>query len=240
MLYLVNGPPKGGRKGKRKRTAKQRAATKKMLAARKRATASRSTSSARTTKRSTSMARKAKRSGASRKRRRSSAKRRGAGVRLVRRGTTVYQGNPKRRRARGGRRYHRNPGILSGIKQQVMDAGATLVGGAAARAITGFVPLPDGGVMGFAKSALVAVGVGIGARKVVSSDTARFIAAGAMQVALKNAITSFVPAAGAFLGEYDGVQGYVEDQNPAVSGYVTGGALYEGVGEYESAMGAYL
>ncbi len=241
MLYLVNSPSKakGRRKGKR-RTAKQKAATRKMLAARKRAAASKRTK-ARTNTGSTNMARKARKSGGSRKRRRSS-KRRGAGVRLVRRGQTVYQGNPKRRgRRRGGRRYHRNPGILGIAKQSVMDAGATLVGGAAARAITGFVPLPDAGLMGVAKGAAVAIGVGLAARRFTNSDTARFITAGAMQVPLKALITTFMPSAGAFLGEYDGVSAYIEEQGGGnVSGYVDQvggmGALYDTPAE----LGTYL
>lgn len=185
------------------------------------------------------MARKArKRSGGSRKRRRSS-KRRGAGVRLVRRGQTVYQGNPRRgRRGRRRRGYRGNPGIVAQIQQGAMDAGATLVGGAVARTVSGFVPLSDAGIMGVAKGTLVAVGVGMAARRFLSSDTSRFIMAGAMQVPLKNLITTFVPQAGAFLGDYDGVSAYIGEE-PEVSGYVSDvsgvGEMYEGVGEYVEA-----
>jgi hypothetical protein len=185
------------------------------------------------------MARKArKRSGGSRRRRRSS-KRRGAGVRLVRRGQTVYQGNPRRGRRSGRRRgYRGNPGIVAQIKQGAMDAGATLVGGAVARTVSGFVPLPDTGITGVAKGTLVAVGVGMAARRFLGSDTSRFIMAGAMQVPLKNLITTFIPQAGAFLGDYDNVGAYIGEE-PEVSGYVSDvsgvGEMYEGVGEYVEA-----
>lgn len=98
-----------------------------------------------------------------------------------------------------------------------MDAGATLVGGALARTVGGFVPLPKDGIAGAASGLAVALGVGYAARKVVSADTARFITAGAMQVPIKNLITTFVPQAGAFLGDYDNIGAY---------------ALPSGVGDY--------
>lgn len=244
MLYLMNPRKRGKAKRKKRRTAKQRAATKKMLAAAKRARAGKKSRS-RTHTRSTSMARKARKRGTSRKRRRSSHRRKGAGVRLVRRGQTVYQGNPRRRRSHRRRRgYHRNPSIIGIVKQGVMDAGVTLAGGAAARVVTGFIPLADTGLMGTAKGVLVAVGIGIGARKFLGSDVARFVTAGAMQVPLKNLFTSFVPQAGAFLGDYDNMSAYLagEEDAGAVTGYLTDvgaaggdsgmGEMYEGVGGY--------
>ncbi len=236
MLYLINPRKRGAaRKARKKRrTAAQKAATKKMLAARKRAGASKRRKS-RTTKRSTSMARKARKRSSTRKRRRT-ARRRSPGVRLVRRGVAVYQGNPRRRR-RGARRrgYRGNPGIVGIVKQGAMDAVATLGGGAAARIVTGFVPLPDAGIMGVAKGALVAVGIGVASRRFLSSDTARFVTAGAMQVPIKNLITTFLPQAGAYLGDesypsFNGAEG--DDMGAYLSGGESPADLYEGVGEY--------
>lgn len=140
------------------------------------------------------------------RRRRSTAKRRASPVTTLRR-RRVYMTNPRRKR-RGSRRYHRNPGLLNTVKQGVVDAGATLVGGALARTATGFLPFPNTGVMGAAVGLGVAVGIGMLSRKVVSADMARFLTAGAMQVPLKNLITGFVPQAGAFLGDYDNMGTY--------------------------------
>lgn len=231
QLFMVNPP---GRKKRRKkpRTAAQKRATKKMLAARKRATASKK-STTRTTKRSGTMARKARKSRTKSRKRRTSAKRRSPGVRLVRRGVAVYQGNPKRRRRSGRRRsYGRNPSLFGTLKQGAMDAIATLGGGAAARVVSNVVPLGNEGMMGVGKGLLVALGVGFGARKFLSADTARFVTAGAMQVPIKNLITSFVPQAGAYLGDYDSIGAY-----ESMQGYIGGGAAdgdaYAGVGAYE-------
>jgi len=231
QLFMVNPP---GRKKRRKkpRTAAQKRATKKMLAARKRASASKSTTT-RKKKRSVTMARKARKSGKSRKRR-TSAKRRSPGVRLVRRGVAVYQGNPRRRRSHGRRKhYSRNPSLLATAKQGVMDALATLGGGAAARIVSNVVPLGNDGIMGAGKGLLVALGVGFGARKFLSADTARFVTAGAMQVPLKNLITSFVPQAGAYLGDYDSIGAY-----EAMQGYLPGTGTPSADG-YGADMGAY-
>ncbi|MGH3589539.1 MAG: hypothetical protein ACRDRF_00680 [Pseudonocardiaceae bacterium] len=90
----------------------------------------------------------------------------------------------------------------------MMDAGATLVGGALARTASGLIPLPNTGLTGAAVGLGVALGIGMAARKVVSADTARFLTAGAMQVPLKSLITTFVPQAGAFLGDYDNIGTY--------------------------------
>lgn len=182
------------------------------------------------------MARKARRSPAkSRKRRRTTHKRRTPGVRLVRRGVAVYQGNPRRRR-HSRRGYRRNPTIMGTVRQSAMDAVATLGGGAAARVVSNFIPLGEAGMMGVAKGVLVALGVGYGARRFLSHDTARFVTAGAMQVPIKNLITSFVPQAGAYLGDYDQISAYQAD----VEGYLPGtgslAGMYDsqddGVGEY--------
>ena len=183
------------------------------------------------------MARRKRRSASTKRRRRSTARRRhtGAPVRLVRRGRTVYQGNPRRRHRRRSS-YRRNPGIFSTVKQAVMDSGATLVGGAVARTVNGFVPLPNDGIIGAAKGVGVAVAVGMLARKVVSSDVARFITAGAMQVPLKGFITSFVPGAGAFLGDYDNIGAY--EMESGVSDYLDTQAT-EGMSGEETFVEAY-
>lgn len=119
-----------------------------------------------------------------------------------------------------------------------MDAGATLVGGAVARTVTGMLPLPKEGITGIAVGALVAVGVGWGVQqtRMVSRDTARFITAGAMQVPLKALITTFLPAAGAFLGDYDNVGAYMLPSGDGVGDYMNSGGLaeeYVEVGAYE-------
>lgn len=179
-----------------------------------------------------------KRATTTRRRRKSSAKRRSPVTALRRH--SVYQTNPKRkRRSRRRARYSRNPAILSTLKQGAMDAGATLLGGAVARMANGLLPLPKDGVMGAAASLAVALGVGVAARKVVSADTARFITAGAMQVPIKNLITTFVPQAGAFLGDYDNVGAYAlpnagvgDYLNPGMYGYQNQNDTVE-IGTYE-------
>ena len=173
----------------------------------------------------------ARRKRSSTKRRRRTVRHRGAPVRLVRRGRTVYQGNPRRRHRTRSRRYHRNPGFLGMIQQGAMDSLATLGGGAAARIAGGFIPLADTGLLGAAKGVGVAVVLGMVSRRFLSSDTARFVTAGAMQVPIKNLIVSFVPAAGAYLGDYDNVGTY------EVSDYLQSGGVEE-MGEEE--VGAYI
>lgn len=212
-LFMVN-PPKR-RKSRKRRTAAQKRATAKMIAANKkkrggakkrRRTATKSTTTRRK-RRTVTMARKRRvKRAAPRRRRRSSAKRRSPVTSLRRH--SVYLTNPRRRRRAGRRRVRRNPALFSQLRQGAMDAGATLVGGAVARMATGMLPLPKEGIAGAASGLAVALGVGFAARKVVSHDTARFITAGAMQVPIKNLITSFVPQAGAFLGDYDNIGAY--------------------------------
>lgn len=212
MIYAINAPR---RRRKKKRSAKQRAATRKMLAARKRKLGAKRAQPARRkstrTTRRTSMARRKRRAAPkSRRRRRGTAKRR-SGVRLVRRGMTVYQGNPRRhRRSRRRRGYGRNPAIIAIIKQSAMDAVATLGGGAAARVVTNLVPLANTGLAGVAKGVGVAAVIGLASRRFLSADTARFVTAGAMQVPVKALITTFLPQAGGFLGDYDNIEAYVE------------------------------
>jgi hypothetical protein len=228
-LFMVNPP-----KRKKRRTAAQRRATAKMIAANKakkrgtkkrRRTVKKSTSR----KRTTNMAAK-RRKRTTTRRRRSSAKRRSPVTSLRRH--SVYLTNPRRRRRarpaaakrRRRRGYSRNPAILSQLKQGVMDAGATLVGGAAARTVSGLLPLPKDGLAGVASGLAVALGIGIAARKFSRGDTARFLTAGAMQVPVKALITTFVPQAGAYLGDYDNVSAYaLPAGNSGVGDYLTPG-----------------
>lgn len=151
---------------------------------------------------------------------------------------SVYLTNPRRRRRRPSAvhrrrrsRYHRNPGIFATVQQGAMDAGATLVGGAVARTVSGLLPLPAGGLAGVAAGLAVAVGVGMAAKKVVSHDTARFITAGAMQVPIKNLITTFIPQAGAFLGDYDNIGAYQLPDGQGMGDYLQSG----GMASYEEA-----
>jgi hypothetical protein len=146
--------------------------------------------------------------------------------------------NPrKRRRSRSRSRYRRNPAIVAQLRQGAMDAGATLAGGAAARMATGLLPLPKDGIAGAAAGLAVALGVGMVARKVVSNDTARFITAGAMQVPIKNLITTFVPQAGAFLGDYDNVGTYALPAG--VGDYLNPGNMYSSPSDSEVEVGVY-
>lgn len=207
MLFMVN-PPKR-KKSRKRRTAKQKAATKKMIAARKAKMGGkkkRVRRKTRTTHSGGTMARrKRSRKRTTARRRKSTVKRRSPVTTLARR--KVYMTNPRHKRRHRVRR-HRNPGIVEMIKQSAIDAGATLVGGAAARTASGLLPLPSTGLAGVASGLAVAAAVRFAAQKVVSYDTARFIGAGAMQVPIKNLITTFIPQAGAFLGDYDSIGAY--------------------------------
>jgi hypothetical protein len=180
--------------------------------------------------------RRRKRATTTRRRRQSTARRRSP-VRATRRrrshSTAVA---PRRHRRRRG--YRRNPptgSIFRQAKQGLMDAGATLAGGAVARVVGGFVPLPNTGLTGVAVGLGVAIGVGMLSRKVVGADTARFITAGAMQVPLKNLVTTFVPGAGAYLGDYDNVGAY-EISDGRVGDYLNPG---DSEGAEEESIGAY-
>lgn len=232
-LFMVN-PPKR-KKAKKRRTAAQKRATEKMLAAnrRKRGTKKRRRSTSKSTirrKGTVTMARKRKRRATATprrrtttKRRRSTARRRSPVTRLRR--NSVYLTNPRgrKRRRRSVARYRRNPSIIATLKQGAMDAGATLAGGAAARVVTGLLPLPKDGLAGVASGVAVALGVGYAARKVVSSDVARFVTAGAMQVPIKALITTFLPSAGAYLGDYDNMGAYAVAGGDGMGDYLNSG-----------------
>lgn len=238
MRYLVNSPGKGRAMAKRKRKGKtrsaaQRRATAKLVAFNKRkrkggATVKRKSTPATTRKRrrrttitqqgGTTMAKRTrKRRASSRKRRRSTA-------------VARYRSNPVARR----RRYRRNPGIIGQIKQAAMDGVMVAAGGAAARIVSNFSPLPKTGLTGAGVDLLIAVGLGIGARKLTSADNARILTAGAMQPAIKKLVTNFIPSAGAFLGDYDGVGAYMEAGSTprALSAYPD-----DNIGSYPGGMG---
>lgn len=210
-MFMVNPPARQKRRksggGKRRRSPAQIAATKKMIAARKRKLSGvkRARPNKRRKARTTQM--EAPRMARRKKKvtRRSPARRRRSSARRT--SVKRYRSNPVRR-VRRRVRHHRNPSIMGQLRQGVMDAGATLVGGALARTASGLIPLPNTGLTGAAVGLGVALGIGMAARKVVSADTARFLTAGAMQVPLKSLITTFVPQAGAFLGDYDNIGTY--------------------------------
>ncbi len=230
-LFMVN-PPK--RKSRKRRTAKQKAATRKMIAARKKLLRTRGAKPKRVVKYNPPRKRRVQRKVATvarkrrrrttarraspRRRRRSSAKRRSPVTSLRRH--SVYLTNPHRKRRR---LFRGNPGIFATVQQGAMDAGATLVGGALGRMASGLVPLPKDGLTGVAVQLGVAVGVGFVARQVVTADTARFITAGAMQVPIKNLITTFVPQAGAFLGDYDNIGAYQLPNGNGMGNYLSPG-----------------
>jgi hypothetical protein len=160
----------------------------------------------------------------------------------------VYLTNPKRRRrarpatrhrVRRRRGYSRNPSIVATLRQGAMDAGATLVGGAVARIVSGFVPLPKDGLAGVATGLGVALGVGYAARKVVKGDTARFIVAGAMQVPIKALITTFVPGAGAYLGDYDNIGAYQLPSGNGMGDYLNPGSSNMYTEREDTEIGVY-
>lgn len=250
-LFMVNPPRRKSRKrsGKR-RSAKQRAATQKMLAARKRqlrAKRRRVTVNApvrrRRRKAVVVMAKRKRRRAvarrsAPRRRRRTSARRRSPVTALRRR--AVYVTNRPKRRVRRRSRYRRNPPIMRQLQQGAMDAGGTLVGGAVARMLSGMLPLPKEGLAGVASQFAVALGVGFGARQFLSADTSRFIIAGALQVPVKNLITTFIPQAGAFLGDYDNVGAYaLPAGNGDMGNYLTPGMYGYGAETENVEIGVY-
>jgi hypothetical protein len=231
MLYFVNPASKGRKrqasKGKKKRkgpSRKQLAARRKFAAmARARARTAKKKKRA-TTRRKPAMATRKRKRTTTKRRRRTTAKRR-SGVRLVRRGTTVYQGNPRRKR-RGRRRYHRNPGIVAQLVGLAKDTGAVLVGGAVGRVASNVLPSFGNPIADAAKGFAIAIGVRMFGGKLVGNDMARLAAAGAAQVPLKNLIVGFVPQAATFLGDYE-AQGALMGEYSDVSGYLDAGDMVE-------------
>lgn len=223
MKYFVNSPAKKKAKkkaGKKKRTAKQKANDSRLGRLAKARAKSKKSTTKRASSKGTTMAAKKKGKGGSKPRRRSAAKKRSFGVRLVRKGGVVYQGNPKRRR-RSVRRYGRNPGLMAVGKQAVVDASMVLVGGAASKTISKMIPFGGSPVIDLAKGLVVAIALRKVSNKFLGGDKARFVAAGALAAPLKDAIVGYVPGAAGFLGEddlaayssmaaYSDVAGYVE------------------------------
>jgi hypothetical protein len=223
MKYFVNSPAskrkakKAGTKRKKKPTAKQVAARKKFAAMAKARAKTAKRSPKRASPKRTTMAAKKKGKGT---KRRTAAKRRTPTVRLVRRGVAVYQGNPKRRR-KSVRRYSHNPGLMATGKQAVVDASMVVVGGAAAKTISGFIPFGGTPVVDLAKGLVVAIALRKVGNKFLGGDKARFLAAGALASPLKDALIGFVPGAAQYLGEdmsaYSSIAAYSD-----VAGYIDG------------------
>jgi hypothetical protein len=233
------------KRSRRKASPRQMAARRKFVRmVRARAKAGRKGS---TLHRGRHMAVKRKRRAATTRRRRRSRPR--AGVRLVRRGVAVYQGNPHRRRRRRGvgritsrRRGHRsNPPILAALKQTAMDTVLVLAGGAAQRTVNNFVPAIANQYAEAAKGLAIATVLRLAAGKFLGADRARFIGAGAMQLPIKNLIVSLAPPAAGFLGDYEISTGI----NPLGDAYPDGGYLAgeeDTMGDYSPAqevMGSY-
>jgi hypothetical protein len=232
VKYFVNAP-KRKRKSRKRRTAAQRRATAKMIAANKRRRAASTSPKRRRKTRSAPVARKrgrkrgtARRS-TSRKssRRRSTKVARRSPVTRLRRGR-VYVTNPRKRRRRG---YSRNPNIMRQTTQMVKDTGAVLAGSALGGVASGFLPDLGNPFANAAKGVIVAIGVRMAAARFLGADTARFAAAGALQVPLKNLVIGFLPAdqqvrARALLGDYGDLGAY---------------AAIGGMGQDESELGAY-
>jgi len=237
MKYFVNAPARRSksrsRTGRKKgRSAAQKAATKKMRAALA-AKQARRTSAKRkkraTTRRSPTVAkRKARKRGAARKsssRRRRGSKKRRSPINRLRRNSVYLTNRPKRRRRS---RYFGNPSYIKQAIQIGKDTAAVLAGGAAGRTIGGMLPSFGNPVAEAAKGILIAIAIRMAASRFLGADVARFAAAGAMQVPLKNLVVGFVPQVAPFLGDYD----------LAMLSSYSGAALNGGSGE-GAGMGSY-
>lgn len=122
----------------------------------------------------------------------------------------VYVTNPRKRRRRG---YSRNPNIVRQVTQMAKDTGAVLAGSALGGVASGFLPDLGNPLANAVKGIAVAVGVRMAAARFLGADTARFAAAGALQVPLKNLVIGFLPAdqqvrARALLGDYGDLGAY--------------------------------
>lgn len=172
-----------------------------------------------------------------RRRRRRSTVRRAAPRRRRRRSVALVRSNPPRRRRRRrivARRHHRrryraNPGgtgIVSTIKNGVVDGALVLVGQAAQGRASALVSrvVPIGGLPGAAIADVgSAVAVTILARKFLPGR-ARMVSAGAFSNAVRRVIAAVSPTAAAMLG--DGDVSYYDPH-------------FVGQGAYPDQMGAY-
>ena len=167
------------------------------------------------------------------KRRKRSTKRR-SGVRLVRRGTTVYQGNPKRRR-RSRRGYRRNPGMIRELFTLAKRSGLVLAGGSAGRMVNNLLPSFGNPVADTAKGVLGAYGIYYLGKRFLGADAAMDLAIGAMQVPLKTLIVGVVPQAAGLLGDYSDISAY------SLAAYAgdPAGLLNTGTEAMTGSMGSY-
>ena len=145
----------------------------------------------------------AKRRKHTRKRSRRRASKRRSPVTALRR-HSVYLTNRKRRHRRG----RRNPPLVGGLMkdavQGVKDAAGILVGKAATRVVSAYIPIgTNTGVVGAVKQVVVAVGVGFAAKKLVKrGDFARFVTAGGIAGALESIVKGLnIPILSANLGD---------------------------------------
>ncbi len=97
---------------------------------------------------------------------------------------------------------------MANVIGSVKDAAFVGVGAAVGRTVGNIIPIGGTPITDFAKGVVVAVGVRMLGRRFLGPDAARMLAAGALYVPFKNVITSFVPAAGAFLGDYSDLAAY--------------------------------
>lgn len=141
----------------------------------------------------------AKKRSKKRKPRRRASKRRSPVTTLRRH--AVYQTNRKKRR----HHYRGNPagGLVKNAVQGVKDAAGILVGKAATRVVSSYIPIgTNTGVVGAVKQVAVAVGVGFAAKKLVKrGDFARFVTAGGIAGALESIVKGLnIPILSANLG----------------------------------------
>jgi hypothetical protein len=140
--------------------------------------------------------------------------------------------NPVRRRRqamrhiRRRRRVHRNPPILSLVKETVMDTAMVLGGGAVVRAAGKVLPTFANPYAEAAKGVAVAIGVRMLGARFLGRERARFLGAGAMQVPVKNLIVAQLPAAAGFLGDYEVTGSPMMGDPYADGGYLADGQAY--------------
>lgn len=197
--------------------------------------------------------RKARAAKASAPRRR---RRRAAGKRHPATGYTVGSRRIRRRKLNpraSRRRRHRNPRFLpsmSGIMDQLMNAGLGAAGGLGLNLALSYIPLPDALKTGWPRHGVRVVGalaLGMLAKRFLGSK-GNAVAAGALTIAVydigKQVINGVSPEIGARLGEYEDV---------SLSGdfdYIDPATPIEGMGSYlgadaggqvdDRAMGSYL